>query len=117
MYADLVTASMQQAIDETQRRREIQGRYNRDHNIQPQTIQKDISSVFESLYEKEPSSPEPNQKVKEQIAVYQSADEVDTAIANLESQMQQAAKNLEFEIAADLRDQIKRLRKMQVFVL
>jgi excinuclease ABC subunit B len=111
MYADLVTHSMKLCIDETNRRRKIQHAYNRAHNITPETIQKDITQVFDfgkdqadSLYD----------HVAEAVAAYKSLDDIDAVIRSLKKEMNQAAKELEFERAAELRDEIKALQKLIV---
>ena len=112
MYGDRVTRSMQQAIDETNRRCKIQNTYNKKHNITPTSIEKDITSVFESVYESDYVSVN---KVSEPIAEYRSFDDLDEMIKDLEAEMKQAAKELAFEKAAELRDQILELKKLQVF--
>ena len=100
MYADEVTDSMQNAIQETYRRREIQQRYNAEHGITPRTIQKEIREVLEiSLPEKEGKS-----------ARKMSRKETEAAIAKLSAEMREAARLLEFEHAAYLRDKIAKLR-------
>ena len=100
MYADEVTDSMQNAIRETYRRREIQQRYNAEHGITPRTIQKEIREVLEiSLPEKEGKS-----------ARKMSRKETEAAIAKLSAEMREAARLLEFEHAAYLRDKIAKLR-------
>lgn len=100
MYADEVTDSMQNAIQETYRRREIQQRYNAEHGITPRTIQKEIREVLEiSLPEKEGK---PARKM--------SRKETEAAIAKLSAEMREAARLLEFEHAAYLRDKIAKLR-------
>ncbi|MFZ3060571.1 MAG: excinuclease ABC subunit UvrB [Candidatus Methanoperedens sp.] len=93
MYADRMTGSMQRAIDETNRRRERQVQYNKEHNITPQTIRKAVEPRA-ILEEAAPS--------KEEIFNY---------IIELEAEMHRAAKNLEFEKAAEIRDRIGKLRK------
>lgn len=93
MYADRITGSMERAISITNRRREMQIQYNREHNITPQTIIKGVEQR-EIAEEKKPS--------KEEVFNY---------IVELEGEMHRAAKNLEFEKAAKIRDQIGRLRK------
>jgi len=112
MYGDKVTRSMQQAIDETNRRSKIQNIYNKKHNITPASIEKDITSIFESVYESDYVSVN---KVSEPIAEYRSFDDLDEMIKDLEAEMKQAAKELAFEKAAALRDQILELKKLQVF--
>ena len=112
MYADFVTRSMQQAIDETNRRREIQKSYNKKYEITPETIEKDITHVFASMYELDNASAE---RVSEAVAQYDSLDDLDDIIRDLEKEMQQAAKELAFEKAAELRDQIKDLKKLIIF--
>ncbi|MBW2663527.1 MAG: excinuclease ABC subunit UvrB, partial [Deltaproteobacteria bacterium] len=109
MYADNITKSMKQAIDETNRRRKIQKAYNKKNNITPTTIKKNISSVFGSLYTLDDI---PTDKVAEAIAAYESLDNIDDIIKSLKKEMAQAAKELEFEKAGALRDQIKELKKI-----
>ncbi len=104
MYADSVTKSMQGAMAETQRRRRIQEAYNKEHGITPQGIKKAIKDITERV-----------QVVAETrtpyIAAPISPEEMHRLIKQLESQMKKAAKNLEFEKAALLRDRIIELRK------
>jgi excinuclease ABC subunit B len=111
MYADVITRSMQQCIDETDRRRKIQEAYNQRHGITPETIQKDITRVFD--FRKESEDPAIDH-VAEAIEAYKSLDDIDAAINSLEKEMDEAAKNLEFEKAANLRDQIRALQKLIV---
>ncbi|MEE4265665.1 MAG: excinuclease ABC subunit UvrB [Desulfobacteraceae bacterium] len=111
MYADVTTRSMQQCIDETNRRRKIQQDYNQRHGITPETIQKDITRIFDFGNENENTAIE---HVAEAIEAYKSLDDIDAAVNSLEKQMDEAAKNLEFEKAADLRDQIRALQKLIV---
>ena len=101
---------MQQSIDETNRRRKIQEAYNQRHGITPETIQKDITHIFNFGKEKEDRA----DHVAEAIETYKSLDDIDSAINSLEKRMNEAAKNLEFEQAADLRDQIRALQKFIV---
>ena len=104
LYGDIITDSMKKAIDETARRRRIQMAYNEEHHITPQTIRKDIREVIEAtkaveekqLYRERPDFT--NEKSKERY------------IKQLEKEMQKAAKDLEFEKAALLRDSIMELR-------
>ncbi|MEE8637043.1 MAG: excinuclease ABC subunit UvrB [Dehalococcoidia bacterium] len=109
MYADTVTQSMQKAIEETARRRAIQEAYNKEHGITPQGIKKairDITERFQAVAETRASyaaSPIPKEEVRQ-------------LIKQLESQMKTAAKNLEFEKAAMIRDRIIELRKDEELV-
>lgn len=112
MYADMETASMKQAIDETNRRRKVQESHNKLHGIEPKTIKKDITSVFASLDELENA---PIDKVSEAVARYDSMDKLEDIITAMEKEMEQAAKELAFERASELRDQIKALKKLIVF--
>ncbi|MFQ3631896.1 excinuclease ABC subunit UvrB, partial [Roseiflexus sp.] len=110
MYADTITPSMKFAIDETNRRRAIQEAYNREHNITPVGISKAVRDLTDRV-----------RKVAEERGVYQAAeapaelpipkDEIVKLIKELEKQMKQAAKDLAFEKAAALRDQIIELRR------
>ena len=102
MYADEVTDSMQKAIQETYRRREIQQRYNTEHGITPQTIQKEIRDVLEiSVADKKTGKGGKKMSRKE----------TEAAIAKLTAEMREAARLLEFEHAAYLRDKIARLKE------
>ncbi len=109
MYADRVTDSMKRAIDETERRREIQQVYNRENGITPQSIQKTVHDITERV--------KAIAETSESYAVDSSdmpKDDILRLIKDLESQMRVAAKSLEFEKAALLRDQITDLRKVVV---
>ena len=111
MYADHITRSMQAAINETNRRRKIQGIYNKKHGITPESIKKDIPQVFAFA---ETSASETTNKVAEAVSEFKSLDDIDAAIKLLEKEMNKAAKALEFERAADFRDRIRDLRKLVV---
>jgi excinuclease ABC subunit B len=112
MYADHVTKSMKQAIDETNRRREIQQDYNQKYDIIPTTIKKNIASIFETVYE---ADHEQVDNVSETLAEYESADSLNDIIKAMEDEMNQAARELAFEKAAELRDQIKALKKIMLY--
>ena len=105
MYADSVTPSMEAAIRETERRRSIQMKYNEEHHIVPQTIVKKVSDVLEISSHKEDAAPGKGRKRK------LSAAERKQMIEQLTREMKAAAKILEFEHAAYLRDKIKRLQE------
>ena len=92
MYADTVSLAMDEAIKETARRRKIQEQYNAMHNITPKTISKDIKEVVSNEIEAKAQKPKMSKKEKEQILV------------TLETEMKEAAKNLDFERAMELRD-------------
>ncbi len=111
LYADKVTPSMQQAMEETRRRKEIQHAYNLKHGITPQTIRKEVTQIFDFGKEVEAA---PMHQLSENLAQYKSLDDMDATISALESEMRQAAKALEFERAAVLRDKIKALKKLIV---
>ena len=111
MYADNVTRSMQAAIKEMDRRRTIQLEYNEKHNITPTSI---IKAVGESLVQHEKY--EIASLVAEEETEYNKAGNVHQLIARLEKQMFAAAKNLEFEKAAELRDRIKRIREKDLMI-
>ncbi|HEY8819738.1 MAG TPA: excinuclease ABC subunit UvrB [Dehalococcoidia bacterium] len=105
MYADTITGSMQRAIDETTRRRQIQIAYNQEHGISPESIRKAIRDITDHV-----------RKVAEEKPEYRAGsgmprDTVARLVIDLESQMKQAAKSLEFEKAALIRDQIVDLRR------
>jgi len=114
MYGDVVTDSMQRAADETTRRREIQAAYNETHTITPMTVDKKIASGFEHVYQT-PGAEGGQQQVREAISDYTSLDNLEKKIKSLEKEMNQAAKDLEFEKAAQLRDRIRELKKLVVF--
>ncbi len=112
MYADRITPSMREAIEETHRRREIQTAYNQAHQITPQSIRKAIVPVFDFAPETAPSL-EAGGSVAETLARYSDDNgDLDKLIPRLEKEMKQAASELEFERAAELRDQIKALRSL-----
>ncbi len=105
MYGDVITGSMRRAIDETERRRELQMRYNKEHGITPKTVQKNIRAVIEATMAAEEK--EDYTAVKPKL----SAKEKEKRIRMLEKEMKAAAKALEFEKAAMLRDEIRQLQE------
>jgi excinuclease ABC subunit B len=105
MYADKITGSMERAINETNRRRAIQQRYNSEHGIIPQTIKKDVRDIIEI------SKPESAKKSAKGTAKKMSAAEKEKLIVELTKQMREASRRLEFEQAAFIRDRIKEIRE------
>ena len=99
MYANTITPSMKRAIDETNRRRKIQIEYNQKNNITPKTIVKDIREIIEAT--------KPIKETSAKIPASQ-----DSFMEILENEMFEAAKNLDFERAAEIRDRITELKKM-----
>ncbi len=117
MYADKITESMRKTIEETNRRRIIQQKYNEDNNISPRTIYKSMEEIMSStsiadMRKKEEKENFSFTKVAEPILKYMNEDQKQDLIEQLSDQMKQAAKDLEFEKAASLRDEINRLKKM-----
>jgi excinuclease ABC subunit B len=111
LYGDKITNSMRRAIDETDRRRIKQVAYNVAHNITPQGVQKRIKDIIESMYE--PDVARTQLKAAQEQAKYLAMSEKDVSkeLKRLEKEMLQAARNLEFEKATELRDQLKKLRE------
>ena len=107
MYADIETQSIRTALDETQRRRKIQQAYNEEHGITPTTIIKEIDGVIGRVYEGDYVTVS---GVQDEQESFRSQAELDGKIAELQSEMQAAAANLEFERAAQIRDRIKKLQ-------
>jgi excinuclease ABC subunit B len=112
LYADTITPSMRQAMDETRRRRKIQHAHNQRHQITPQTIRKEVTQIFDFSRETEAT---PTYEVADEVSEYKSLEDIDKVIQSLESKMRAAARELEFERAAELRDQIRKLKKLIVF--
>ena len=116
LYADHETGSMARALAETNRRREKQLAYNESNGITPQSVKSNIQNIVDSIYEKDhvTVSIGKGKDGKEQIQV---GANLQAVLKDLEAQMREAATNLEFEKAARLRDEIKRLREMELDVL
>lgn len=116
MYADQMTESMEEAISETERRREIQLAYNKEHGIDPQPLRKKIADILDQVYEnadsEEPPSVASDTAVAEKPDVSTMAsDQVQALIDDLTQQMGAAARELKFELAGRLRDEIADLRR------
>jgi excinuclease ABC subunit B len=111
MYADGMTDSMRAAIAETDRRRALQQAYNEEHGITPQSIVKAIDDVMSSVYERDYVTPAATLDGTER---FHNQQQLDAYIASLQEEMRAAAANLDFEKAASLRDDIKRLRNPEL---
>ncbi|MGH7265782.1 MAG: excinuclease ABC subunit UvrB [Candidatus Rokuibacteriota bacterium] len=110
MYAGRVTESMRVAMSETERRRASQGRYNEEHGITPESIRRSIRDVLRSVEERDYYTVE----VAEPAERFDSPEAVEARIKALEAEMKEAAKRLDFERAAELRDRVKALRKLDL---
>lgn len=108
LYADRITESMKRALGETARRREKQQKFNAEHGIIPQTIKRDVADILQELCEKEGVDKLPQGKEKDMLV---SDKKLKDTIAKLTKQMRKAAEDLEFEQAARIRDEIKRLEQ------
>ena len=109
MYADRITDSMQKAIDETLRRREVQDKYNQEHHITPKTIQKKIKNLIETTMVAEEKASYDAEKPKKKLKM--TVKEKKKLILSLTKEMQEASRNLEFERAAQIRDIIFELNE------
>jgi len=111
MYADNITASMQLCIDETSRRRILQSEFNREHRITPRSVKKGFRTILESIEERDyytiPIAAEPQEE-------YVPLENIPKMVKKLRKEMLAAAKELEFEKAAELRDRIKKLEDMEL---
>jgi excinuclease ABC subunit B len=111
MYADAMTDSMRAAISETSRRRALQEAYNEEHGITPQSIVKQIDEVMSSVYERDYLTPA---VVRDERDRFRTQAELDAYVTSLQNGMKAAAANLDFEKAASIRDEIKRLRNPEL---
>jgi excinuclease ABC subunit B len=132
LYADKITGSMERAMAETKRRREKQEAYNLAHGITPQSVKSHIKDILDSVYEKDSLTIDPRDPMafkrgaglKERKGGRGVAEDsapfighnIKSYIADLEKQMREAAADLEFETAARLRDEIKRLQETELFI-
>lgn len=117
MYADEMTESMRKTIDETERRRLIQADHNKEYNIVPQTIKSEVKDTIHQYLNDSgylDASDQEGLQLAEEPPEFQTVAELNSHIQELEAQMQQAAKELAFEEAAELRDRIKSLRYLEI---
>lgn len=111
MYADTVTASMANAIRETDRRREIQEKYNKDNNITPTSIKKSVTDILATIYEADYYTV-PLEAKEEELDI--APEKIPKRIASLGKEMREDAKKLRYEDAAKKRDEIKKLRELEI---
>ena len=112
MYADRITGSMERAIGETQRRREKQHAYNLEHGITPATVKKNVEDILAGLYKGDTDQ----SRVTATIDAPLSGSNLQAVLEGLRTDMRKAAENLEFEEAARLRDEVKRLEAVDLAV-
>ena len=111
MYADHVTDSMAETIKETERRRALQAAYNEEHGITPETIRSSIRELLQTVYERDYYTVEVDAPARE---TFESPADLERRIGELDAQMKDAARRLDFEHAAELRDRIRALRRQHV---
>jgi excinuclease ABC subunit B len=109
MYADHVTASMAETLRETERRRAIQAAYNAEHGITPESIRSSIRELLQTVYERDYYTVEAEAPAPE---AFESPADRERRIAELEAEMKDAARRLDFERAAELRDRVRALRRV-----
>ena len=118
MYGDEITGSMQRTIDETERRRKLQQEFNKEHNIEPTTIVSKVKDTIHQYLKEAGYSVGSDEQVFAEAAepdtFYGSVAELEKEIGTLEKRMHEAARELAFEEAAQLRDRIKALRKLEI---
>ncbi len=118
LYADRITASMRQAIDETDRRREVQIAHNKKHGITPESVKREIQQLGEKAA-KEAAALSENDKLAAQIERLDvhSPDELNSAISALRKEMRVAADSMDYERASELRDKAKELEELRLVLL
>ncbi len=111
LYADRVTDSMKVTLAETERRRKVQEEYNRTHGITPESIKKSIRELLQTVWERDYYTVE---VAREREEAYASTETLDARVKELEAAMKDAARRLDFERAAELRDRVKALKKQDL---
>jgi excinuclease ABC subunit B len=117
MYADKITNSMEKVINETQRRRALQLEYNKEHNIIPKTIYKSVEDILSSTIVADTLSAKKKESKHERVELFPNkvlkalnGEQIQELIDRLTIEMKDAAKDLEFERAAEIRDEIERIK-------
>ncbi len=111
MYADNVTKSMLSAINETNRRRRVQAEWNEEHGIDPQTVRKRVSDILELVQTEAPNGGRRRREVQQRRPLDLESDDLTRLVLSLEEEMHEAAKELRFEYAARLRDEVNELKR------
>jgi excinuclease ABC subunit B len=111
MYADNVTDSMKRAISETNRRRSLQQKWNAEHGIDPQTVRKRVSDILELVQSEVPAADRRRRETERRAPIDLEGDDLARLVMGLEEEMHEAAKDLRFEYAARLRDEINELKR------
>ena len=113
MYADRITGSMERALNETERRRAKQIAYNQEHGITPETVRKNVDDILAGLYQRDTDQSRVTAKIDDKLA---GGSNLQAVLDGLRSDMRKAAENLEFEEAARLRDEVKRLEAVDLAI-
>ena len=113
MYADRITGSMERALNETERRRAKQIAYNQEHGITPETVRKNVDDILAGLYQRDTDQSRVTAKIDDKLA---GGSNLQAVLEGLRSDMRKAAENLEFEEAARLRDEVKRLEAVDLAI-
>lgn len=114
LYADKMTGSMTEVLEEIQRRREKQEAFNQKHNITPQTVRKNVATILDTVTRKEDKETKGLRLAEKQGAAYHTQRDLEKTIADMKAEMQEAARKLEFERAAELRDAVLELENKLV---
>ena len=113
MYADRITGSMERALNETERRRVKQIAYNQEHGITPETVRKNVDDILAGLYRGDTDQSRVTAKIDDKLA---GGSNLQAVLEGLRNDMRKAAENLEFEEAARLRDEVKRLEAVDLTI-